>query len=103
MTDAFTIEDDNRKAMYALFHPLFENEVIRRRKKQQSGIKKAKEAKKYRGRKKIHVSVPQLDDVIKQRERGDITVEEAMKELEIRSRSTFYRRIKEFKETHSMR
>lgn len=102
VTDAFVIEDENRTAMYALLHPLFENEVTRRKKKQQLGIKRAQEARKYTGRKKIHVSVPLLEDVIKQRERGDLTVEEAMKELGIRSKSTYYRRVREFKEAHSI-
>lgn len=99
-TDDFSIDDENRKGMYKLVHTLYKNEVVKRRKKQQVGINRAKEDKKYLGRKKIHVSVPLLEEMINKRERGAITVEEAMKALGIASRSTFYRRVKEFKDVH---
>ena len=98
ITDDILINDKNRKVMYKLIHTLYKNEVLKRRKKQQAGIKEAKGDKKYVGRKKIDVSLPLLEEIINKRERKDITVEEAMKELGIQSRSTFYRRIKEFKE-----
>ncbi|NCB44561.1 MAG: hypothetical protein EOM59_18370 [Clostridia bacterium] len=100
ITDDFSIDDLNRKVMYKLTHALYKNEIVKRRKMQQVGINKAKEDKKYLGRKKIHVSVPLLEEIILKRERGTITIEEAMKALGIASRSTFYRRVKEFKEVH---
>jgi hypothetical protein len=100
--DDFTIDDDNRKTIFALIHPLYENEVMKRKATQKIGINKAKKAGKYTGRKKIHVSIPLLHEVIQRRDRGELTLEEAMNELGIQSKSTFYRRVREFKEKHSM-
>ncbi len=99
LTDNISIDDNNRKFMYKLIHTLYKNEVVKRKKMQQYGIRKAKKNMKYVGRKRIEVSLPLLEEIIKKRERKDITINEAMKVLGIQSRSTFYRRIKEFKNT----
>lgn len=96
-TGDFTIDDTNRKSMYSLVYLMYKNEFLKRKKRQEAGIKKAKEGKKYAGRKKIAVSLPMLEEVINKMERKKITAEEAMTELGLKSKSTLYRRIKEFK------
>ena len=93
----FYIDDSNRKVIYALIYPLYIVEQSNRRKKQEIGIKIAKKQKKYIGRKKVAVSIPLLAEMIDKLEEKEITVKDAMIKLGISSRSTFYRRIKEFK------
>lgn len=46
------------------------------------------------------LSMPLLEEMINKRERGAFAIEDAMKELGKQSRSTFYRRVKEFKDVH---
>ena len=79
----FVIDDRNRLNMYTLIYTLYRNENIKRRNLQRKGIQKAITKKTYKGRKKIKVSLPKL--------------EEAMKKLGLKSKSTLYRRIREFK------
>ena len=100
-TKELFIDESNRKYMHKLIYTLYENERRKRSRKQEAGINKAKKDKKYVGRKKIDVSLPLLEEIIEKRKRKEITVEEAMKELGIQSKSTFYRHIKEFKEFHN--
>jgi hypothetical protein len=50
---------------------------------------------------KNHVSIPLLHEVIQRRDRGELTLEEAMNELGIQSKSAFYCRVREFKKKHS--
>jgi hypothetical protein len=95
---AFYIDESNRKSIYALIYPLFQAEYNKRRKKQENGINSAKKLNKYRGRKKVEVSIPLLAEIIEKLEEKEMTVDDAMNKLGIRSRSTFYRRVKEFKE-----
>jgi len=96
-SDGFVINNDNRSAMHKLLLPLYKNEIQSRRRKQQKGIQNARGQDKYTGRKKIDVSLPLLEEVIEKRGRDEISVHEAMKELNLTSRSTFYRRIRDFK------
>lgn len=98
--DDFFINEDNRKFSFALMHLMYEDAVTQKKKAQQAGINKAKKAGKYTGRKRIPVSIPLLHEVIQRREQGEISLEEAMNELGIKSKSTFYRRVKEFKERY---
>ena len=60
----------------------------------QEGIEQAKKNGKYTGRKPIEVDENALRQVVKELNGGLITVEEAMKRVKIKSRSTFYRKIK---------
>ena len=58
------------------------------------GIEQAKKNGKYTGRKPIEVDINTLRQVVKELDEGIVTVEEAMKRVKIKSRSTFYRKIK---------
>ena len=100
VTDDFTIDTSNRKMMHGLVYQLYANEMQSFKEKQRSGIKIATKKNKYKGRKKIEVSILLLDEIIKKRERNEITIDEAMKALGISSRSTFYRRVKEHKDKY---
>jgi len=92
----FTIDDNNRKSMHELIYVLYEMEVKKRTRRQSEGIESAKSKKKYAGRKKIDVSLPLLSEVIEQLDRKEITIDQAMNRLGLKSRSTLYRRIREF-------
>lgn len=59
------------------------------------GIENAKKEGKYSGRKPIDVDMNILRQVAKELDDGIITVSEAMKRTKIKSKSTFYRRLKE--------
>lgn len=61
----------------------------------QKGIVKAKKEGKYTGRKPIDIDKNILHQVAKELDDGIITVGEAMKRTKIKSRSTFYRKLKE--------
>ena len=78
------INSYNRKEyfnlLYALNHKMFEEGIMHKR-----------------GRKKIEVSIPDLDEKYRLYCQGKITREEAMKQLNISSLSTFYRRVAEYK------
>lgn len=67
-------------------------------KRQNEGILKAKEEGKFAGRKKKQVDPTLLRDVTKRFRTGKITETEAMNILNIASRSTLYRRMKEVEE-----
>ncbi len=62
---------------------------------QKDGIEKAKKEGKYRGRKRQETDMSRLKQTAYAFEKHWITEEEAMKRLNINSRSTFYRRLKE--------
>lgn len=64
--------------------------------RQQEGILTAKEQGKYKGRKRIEVNKLVLKQTMEKFERKEIDLEEAMQLTGITSRSTFYRRRKEF-------
>lgn len=69
-----------------------------RKAKQAEGITLAKKQRKYRGRKKLHVDELKLRSVYERVRLGNITVDDAMKDLNISSKSTFYRRVREIKQ-----
>ncbi len=81
--DELTITNDNRKdyfnLLFALNHKMFKDGIMHKR-----------------GRKKIKVSIPELDEKYRLYCEGKITRQEAMKQLHITSQSTFYRRIAEY-------
>ena len=62
--------------------------------KKREGIETAKKQGKYTGRKPIEVDENTLRQVKKELEEGIINVEEAMKRVKLRSRSTFYRKLR---------
>jgi hypothetical protein len=98
-SNTFEINDSNRQMLHKLIYTLYYNSVMSRRRSQEKGILKAKEDQTYLGRKKILVSLPLLEEMIRKTEAKEISVNQAMKELGLKSRSTFYRRVKEFKES----
>ncbi len=79
---------------------LYKSEYLQRKEKQQKGIQQARQKTVYKGRKKIHVSKPKLEEVIARMDRKEITAKEAAAILQLGSLSTLYRRIREFKHTH---
>lgn len=68
-----------------------------REKKQQQGIEKAKRNGKYTGRKRIETDEHTLRQVASELETGLLSVEEAMQRVNLKSKSTFYRRLRELK------
>jgi hypothetical protein len=96
-SNTVSINDDNRLSLYNIFLPLYINEIEGRKKKQRKGIEKAKEENKYLGRKKIKVPPPLLEEMIEKVHLKELTVEEAMEVLGLKSKSTYYRRVREFK------
>ena len=86
---------EERRAMLFLLKEMIEYSskysVIR----QQEGIRKAKDEGKYTGRKKLPVDPIRLRQVASEFRAGTISEAQAMEMAGIKSRSTFYRRMKE--------
>ncbi|RQD68605.1 MAG: hypothetical protein D5S00_08680 [Tindallia sp. MSAO_Bac2] len=96
--DDMTINAENREAIFRIVHHLFKSEYLKRKDKQKKGIEEARKNKVYKGRKKIKVSKPKLEEVMGKMNKGEITAKEAAALLGLGSVSTLYRRIKEFRE-----
>ena len=62
-----------------------------------TGIEKAKKSGRYTGRKPIEVDKEILRQVNWERKEGMISIEEAMRRTKIKSKSTFYRKIRGLK------
>lgn len=95
----FVIDDSNRKQNYELFYQLYTSELDLRKRKQREGIDASKH--KYRGRKKQLISFPKLVEVMSEYERNEMNLNEAMEKLAIKSSATFYRRLKDYRESNS--
>ena len=65
--------------------------------KRLEGIEQAKREGKYTGRKPIDVDQNILGEVARELDEGIISVKEAMKRTKISSRSTFYRKLRGYK------
>jgi len=100
-TEGFFINDENRLNIYTLIYTVYRNEYQKTKKRQREGIEQAKNKNVYKGRKKIEVSIPKLNEVVEKMKAKEITEQEAMKILGLSSRSTLYRRIKEFTSNNS--
>ena len=96
-TKEFTVNDYNRQAIYDVMYSLYKIDYQKRRKKQLDGVQSALSEDKYKGRKRIPVELPKLAEVFDMFDQKKISEKEAMKKLGLTSRSTFYRRIKEFR------
>ena len=94
-----SIHPGNREDVYKIVYNLYKTEYLKRKEKQQKGIQQARQNNVYKGRKKIPVSKPKLEEVIARMDRKEITAKEAAAILQLGSLSTLYRRIKEFKNT----
>ena len=72
----------------------FEREVMLER--QREGIAIAKAEGKYKGRKKIEIT-PEFVEAYKKYMNRELTVKDAIKELDIKSRTTWYKLVEEYK------
>ncbi len=95
-TEHFTINDENRLQQYYLLLFLYKKEKTYRRKRREQGIREAVEAGKYKGRKPIDIPLSQMENVFTRFTKGKMSEEQALKELGV-SRSTFYRRLREWR------
>ena len=97
-TNEFCVDLNNREDVFNVTYSIYKSEYLSRKRKQRKGIEEAKKKNLYKGRKKIKVSKPKLEEVIAKMDRNEITVKEALNILNLNSKSTLYRRIREFKE-----
>lgn len=98
-TPDFSIEDENRKNLHGMVKALYEAEYKARESRQKRGIDIAKEEGKYKGRKKVEVSIPKLAEVSDLLERGKISSKDGMEMLGLKSKSTLFRRLKEYRDS----
>lgn len=96
MDDSFSIETEDVPAVLGVLLKQKELKQIQYKSVREKGIEWAKREGKYKGRKKIAVDDIKMDDVLNRLDAKEIDVETAMKELGLTSRSTFYRRKKEY-------
>lgn len=89
------INDSNRKVAYSLLAPLYAKEKTYIDKKRKDGMQKAHEQNRFTGRKRMKLDAFKLMEVMDSYKNGKISESEAQKILKI-SRSTFFRRYKEF-------
>ena len=92
------IDDDERKTMLYLLRNMLECIDRNNKNRREEGIKIAKQNGKYAGRKPIEVDEQLLKQVSIAFLNNRMTEQEAMSKLCINSRSTFYRRIKTYRQ-----
>ena len=93
-TDAFVIDDSNRKSYYELFMAMYRTERKYIDARRRDGIRVSAQQGNYTGRARIKISKLELEEVFEAYDAGKITGREAANMLEI-SVSTFYRRYRE--------
>lgn len=91
----FEINDSNREEYYKLLMPLYINAQEHKKANQLEGINRRKNNGGYKGRKKIMIDEITLHSVLDDFIAKRISEDEALNKLNI-SRSTFYRRLKEY-------
>ena len=91
------LSDEERCAMLRLLILQKRLDQKQRRQKQEKGIVQAKEKGKYTGRKRIKVDACLMEEIDARLKAKEISVAEAMSRLGLRSRSTFYRRLREYR------
>lgn len=84
------IDDTNRKPFFNIFYKIYEKMYDSSKEKQKEGIEKAKQEKKYKGRKPISVDILKFDYLEEKVEKKEITRQDLMKELGI-SKDKYYR------------
>ena len=97
-TRSMVIDESCRIGAIKILLNQYETACKERYEKQRAGIEKAKERNVYKGRKKIVIEDFVIDEVINKMKLNLIDEKEAMKLMNVSSKSTFYRRIKEYKE-----
>lgn len=90
---ACIVNNENRKAMYALFMSLYQIERKNIKDSQIDGIKKAQLEGKYAGRKSIQIDDARFDDIVHMFMSDQLSESEVCEKLGI-SRSSFYRRMR---------
>lgn len=93
---SFSVAKDEVPGMLKLLLAQKELDRSFRKERQQEGIATAKQQGKYKGRKRIEVDTLVLEEAIRRFEKNEINLEEAMELTGITSKSTFYRRRKEY-------
>jgi hypothetical protein len=93
--NGYSIDDANRKEFHSLLISLYRNEVNSLRSKRIEGIRSSAAKGKYRGRQRIRVDEPKALEIFGRFRKGTISEAEALERLAF-SRSTFYRRLKDF-------
>lgn len=91
------LSEEERSMLLKLFLIQEELDAKNRKTAQASGIQAAKAEGKYTGRKRLSVDTNLLRQVAGSFEKHQITEKEAMRRTGIKSRSTFYRRLREIR------
>lgn len=94
-TEKFEINDENRKAFYHLLSALYRNETDYPKLRRAEGIKKSSAAGNYKGRKRISIDDTKAFEIFNSYRGGRLTEAEAVEKFGT-SRSTFFRRLKEY-------
>ena len=94
--EGFKIDDENRKAFYSLLYVLYRNELEYPKQRRKEGIKKASAAGNYKGRQRIRIDDTKAFEIFKAYLSGRLTEAEAVEKFGT-SRTTFFRRLKEYK------
>lgn len=106
VTNGIDIVDQNGQVLIdaevraAMISVVVTQRIIMRREyaeNRRTGIEKAKKSGRYTGRKPIEVDKEILRQVNWERKEGMISIEEAMRRTKIKSKSTFYRKIRGLK------
>ena len=87
------VDTVSSKMLFVVGKELLQLDLQQQRKKQRTGIEKAKEEGKYKGRKPILVDESLFEEIVGLWKNGEITARQAMARLQLKS-NTFYRRIK---------
>lgn len=96
VTDAFVIDDHNRKSYYALFMAMYKTERKYIDDRRRSGIEKSVQQGNYKGRQRLKINELELNNTLQEYEAGKIKSKEAAETLQI-SLATFFRRYREYK------
>lgn len=91
-----TINDANRREYYHMLMPLYINAQEIQHKKRLAGIEQGKSKGVYRGKKRIRIDEIQANSIFDAYLSSGISETEAVSKLGV-SRSTFFRRLKEYK------
>lgn len=91
----YTIDNTNRRAFYSLLISLYRGETEYLKARRTEGIRNAAAQGNYRGRQRIQIDDTKATEIFNAFHFKQLTEAEALKHLGI-SRSTFYRRLKEY-------
>lgn len=96
----FEVNNEQRSNLYELLYPMYKYEYKKRRDAHKKALNNKGNESTSKGRNRIYVSLPKLAEMNELFTNNKISEIQAMKELGISSRSTFYRRLKEFREQY---